>query len=175
MNLLKCLEQEHSKAQTLRIVNYVGNDATRFKELMTVFFKGEYRLSQRAAWPMSYCIIEHPELIKPYFNKLVNCLEEAGHHPAITRNILRVFEQVQIPEKYQSRVLDCCFRFIRSEAEPIAIRAFAITTATSVCVLHPELKNELVLLLNDVMTVPQKPAIKVRLRNAFKVLRSLKT
>ena len=30
-----------------------------------------YRITQRAAWPVSYCIERYPDLVKPYFNDLV--------------------------------------------------------------------------------------------------------
>lgn len=49
MDLLKLLREEHSKKQTDRIVNYIGDDKQRFAILMKLFFKGEYRITQRAA------------------------------------------------------------------------------------------------------------------------------
>ncbi len=40
---------EHSKAQTDKILAYIGNDSARFDELMQLFFHDEYRVVQRAA------------------------------------------------------------------------------------------------------------------------------
>jgi len=56
MDLLKLLREEHSKKQTDRIVSYIGADKERFAILIQLFFKGEYRITQRAAWPLSYCV-----------------------------------------------------------------------------------------------------------------------
>jgi hypothetical protein len=53
MDLLAALTEEHSKAQCNKIVAYIGNDKKKFAELMKLFFEGEYRITQRAAWPMS--------------------------------------------------------------------------------------------------------------------------
>jgi hypothetical protein len=54
MDLLKLLRAEHSKKQTDRIVHYIGADKDRFALLMKLFLQGEYRITQRAAWPLSY-------------------------------------------------------------------------------------------------------------------------
>ncbi|MBI3511307.1 MAG: hypothetical protein HY064_11630 [Bacteroidetes bacterium] len=56
MNLRKTILEEHSKNQTMKIVKWVGNDRERFSELMKIFLRYEYRLTQRAGWPMSYCV-----------------------------------------------------------------------------------------------------------------------
>jgi hypothetical protein len=52
MDLLKLLRAEHSKKQTDRIVDYIGADKDRFALLMKLFLQGEYRITQRAAWPL---------------------------------------------------------------------------------------------------------------------------
>lgn len=49
MNIVQEVLKEHSKAMCGRIVKYVGKDRTRFSELVTVFLKGPYRVTQRAA------------------------------------------------------------------------------------------------------------------------------
>jgi hypothetical protein len=170
MNIRQALEKEHSKPLTTAIVNYIGNDKARFKELMDVFMKGEYRLTQRAAWPLSYVCIAEPGLVKPYFGQLIKKLKEPGHHPAISRNILRMFQEIDIPEKYQSDLIDECLRIIQNPSLPVAIVAFAITTAAKLCRPFPELRNELLLVLNQLNSYPQTAAIKVRVKKAIKDL-----
>src|SRR5882724_3933938 len=127
MNLLESLENEHSKRQCDRIVNYIGSDKERFAGLMRLFFKGEYRIAQRAAWPVSYCVRRHPELILPYFKPLLDQLARKDHHVAVTRNTLRLLQDVTIPEKYHGRVMSICFDLIQSPATAIAVKAFSLT------------------------------------------------
>ena len=170
MDIKVRLEAEHSKSLTTAIVNYIGGDKPRFKVLMQLFLQGEYRLMQRAAWPLSYVCRAHPQLVKPYIAKLIQKLGEPGHHPAITRNILRIFQDLDIPEKDQAVFLDICFKFIRGAAFPAAIRAFAITCASGICKQYPELKQELLLVLKELEAHPQPPAIRQRIKLARKEL-----
>jgi hypothetical protein len=152
-------------------VNYVGYDKQKFKMLLLLFLKGDYRLTQRAAWPLSYIVIEQPQLVKPYFKQLISKLKDEKAHPSVARNILRMFEYIDIPENYQAEILDLCFKFIPGEVYSVAIRAFAITTAGKICKPYPELKKELLFLLNELAALPQKPAIKVRIKKALKELK----
>ena len=64
MNIRDTLLEEHSKAQCHKIVAYIGNNQERFNELAALFLYDEYRVAQRAAWPLSYCVAAHPGLIK---------------------------------------------------------------------------------------------------------------
>jgi hypothetical protein len=65
MNLRAALLEVHSKAQAEKISAYVGDDPERFGELIKLLLGPVYRISQRAAWPVSFCIERKPELVKP--------------------------------------------------------------------------------------------------------------
>ncbi|MBA3665762.1 MAG: hypothetical protein H0W61_16390 [Bacteroidetes bacterium] len=170
MDLKAAIEAEHSKSQTNKIVRYIGDDKKKFKELVTVFLQSEYRVTQRAAWPLSEIAIAHNDLIVPYLKKLVEILKATDQHPAIPRNILRIFSAIDIPEKYHGELIDICFGFITEVKHPIAVRAFAITVASHICSHYPELKNELVMVLEELRKYPQPPAITVRIKSAVKQL-----
>ena len=52
MNLRKEILKEHSKKQCEKNVAWIGNDKKRFNELFYLFLNGEYRITQRSAWPL---------------------------------------------------------------------------------------------------------------------------
>lgn len=140
MKLKTLLEEEHSKKQCERIVRYIGADKTRFAELMELFLKGEYRITQRAAWPMSYCVQAHPELIRPYFKSLLDNLGKKGLHDAVIRNTLRILQELLIPKKHQGRLMDLCFQLIGAPETPIAIKAFSLTILHHLSRQYPEIR-----------------------------------
>jgi len=142
MNLRDEILKEHSKKQTMKIVKYIGTDQKRFDELLRLFLADEYRVTQRAAWALSYCAIEHPELIQKHLKKIILNLEKPVH-VAVKRNTLRFIQFVQIPRTLQGRAAEICFRFLNDLKEPIAIRVFAMSVLANICQVHPELSNEL--------------------------------
>jgi len=143
MNIRDALLEVHSKAQATKIADYVGDDPKRFAELVKQLLGPVYRLSQRAAWPVSYCIERHPEFIKPYFNVLIKQLERDDAHVAVRRNVARLFQFVDIPKRYQGRVFDACYNLLADPAEPVAVRVFSMTVAAKLAENEPELLDEL--------------------------------
>lgn len=151
MNLLKEILQEHSRPQMIRIVNYVGANEKRFAELVGIFLNGPYRVTQRAAWPLSNCVELHPELVKPHLKKLISFLGKSGEHDAVKRNILRFLQFVPIPRSLQGRTTALCFQFLGDTKEPIAIRVFSMTVLANLAKENPELKNEIIPMIEDQM------------------------
>jgi hypothetical protein len=168
MDLHQLLRSEHSKEQTDRIVRYISDDKARFAVLMELFFKGEYRITQRAAWPMSYCVRAHPALIGPYFKPLLDNLARKDIHVAVIRNTLRLLQDVDIPKRYHGRVMSTCFDLIQSVETPIAVKAFSLTVLGNLSSLYPEILGELQLIIEG-QWEHATPAFRSR---AKKILRS---
>jgi hypothetical protein len=167
MDLLETLAKEHSKKQCARIVKYVGADTERFAALMDLFFKGEYRITQRSAWPVSYCVRAYPDLIRPYFKRLLDNLERKDLHVAVTRNTLRLLQEVPIPKRFHGRVMNTCFDFIQSYEAPIAVKAFSLTVLENMTKQYPEILPEIKLIIND-QWENATPAFRTRARRILR-------
>lgn len=149
MDIRQALQTEHSKRQTAAIVEYIGDDAARFAELMKIFMAGEYRLTQRAAWPMNYCAERHSQLIQPYLPKLLKLLQRDDQHDAVKRNIARLLQYVDIPKKLHAQVYSRCVELVDNPQEPIATRVFAMTAAARIAKTEPALLSELRLIVEQ--------------------------
>ena len=149
MDLQEAILEEHSKAQCDRIVRYVGKDKKKFAALMKLFFTGEYRVVQRAAWPVSVCVEKHPLLIGPYFKKILDYMQEPGTHEAVWRNSVRLLQFVDIPKRYHGRVMSSCFEFISDPQTPIAVKADSLTVLDNLAGIYPEIKPELKLIIEE--------------------------
>ncbi len=150
MNIRDEILKEHSKKQSKKIADFIGNDKKKFAELMKLFLGNTYRITQRAAWVVVSCAHKHPSLVFPWLNKMISLLEKDVHQ-AVKRNTLRLFEVIEVPKSQQGRVADICFRFLLSSNESIAVKVYAMTTLQKICTHEPELKNELRIVLLDQM------------------------
>ncbi|MBL7872384.1 MAG: HEAT repeat domain-containing protein [Cyclobacteriaceae bacterium] len=149
MNLLNEIRSEHSRDQMLRIVGYVGSSPKRFADLVKIFLTGPYRVTQRAAWPLSNCVELHPELVYPHLKRIILFLGKTDEHDAVKRNILRLLQFISIPKSLQGKTANLCFQFLGNTKEPIAIRVFAMTVLANLAKVNPELKNEIILIIED--------------------------
>lgn len=149
MVLRKEILKEHSKSQCSKIVKWVGNDQQRFDELFDLFINEEYRVAQRAAWPVSYAVIAHPSLISKHWKKLIKNLERPGLHNAVKRNSIRLMQDIELPKRFHGEIMDTCFKYLGSPTEPIAVKVFSMTVLNNLSKTYPEIKPELRLLIED--------------------------
>ena len=61
MELDKLLLSNHSKLTTTKVIQWVDNDSEKFNILMSYVLGVDVVLAQRAAWAMSYIVIEQPK------------------------------------------------------------------------------------------------------------------
>ncbi len=140
---------EHSKRQTKKIVDWVGDNPERFEELMDLFLGDVYRITQRSGWPLSNCVERYPELIKPYFAKLLKQIERDDVHVAVRRNVVRLLQFVRVPKRYQGRIFDACYTLLADPAQPVAVRCFSMTVAAKITKDQPALMDELRLVATE--------------------------
>lgn len=143
--------KEHSKRQTMKITHWVGNNEKRFARLMTVFLTAEYRVVQRSSWIISLCGERYPRLIGPWVSQLVKRAGEKNVHDAVKRNVVRVFQFVEIPPSHQGKVVNLCFNFLQDVKAPIAVKAFSMTVLLNISQSQPDLKHELRLVIEQML------------------------
>lgn len=149
MELRKAILAEHSKAQTNKIIKWVGNSQERFDKLFDLFINDEYRVVQRAAWALSYCAIKYPSLISKHFKKLIQNLKVREISNAVKRNTLRLLQYVDLPEDLHGDVMAMCFDYITSMSEAPAVKAFALTILQNLALRYPEIKDEVKIIIED--------------------------
>jgi len=143
MDLKALISIEHSKKQCLRVVDYVGNNKVRFRKLLQIFAAGPYRITQRAAWPLSVCVERYPTLIDGHFAFLIKMLYEPRAHIAVRRNILRLLQYVDIPHRYHGKLIKICFDIFHDKKQPIAVHVFAMTVLDQITKQYPDIRQEL--------------------------------
>jgi hypothetical protein len=149
MDLRETILERHSKQQTNKIVKWIGSDQKRFDELFKIFLNDEYRVVQRAAWPLSYCVIAHPELIQKHFSKLINNLRKPGIGDSVKRNSIRLLEQISIPPKFHGEIMNICFGYISDPQEKVAVKAYSLSVLLNLSRQYPDIRHELKTIIED--------------------------
>ena len=130
-------------------------------QLMECYLTREYRISQRAAWSLSYAAQHKPALIAPYLETLVKQLCRKDVHNSVIRNSLRILQYMDVPEKLHGELMNACFDFIQSPVAPAAFKAFSLTILEKLSKHYPEIKQELQLIIKDRWEM-ETPAFRAR-------------
>ena len=150
MNIREQLLVEHSKANALFISNYIGDDQGKFQELVELFLGDEYRITQRAGHSLAHVFDNHPHLVDPFLPKLIRNLDNEVND-AVKRNTLRILQDKVIPDNEEGILVNHCFDYLVSNKEPVAIKVFAMTVLGNICHKFPDLKNELKIIIEELM------------------------
>ena len=136
---------------------------------MTCFLEGNEKIRRFAAWPMSYCAIANPELIKPWLKRLIPVLDEKNVHSAIIRNIFRLLQTIDIPASFEGKIMSHCFKYIQDPKAAGAIKAFSLTILENLGEKYPEILPELKLIIEERWNL-EKPSFQSRGRKILKKL-----
>ena len=150
MKIKEVLREDHSKVHAQLIADEAIGNEKALEDLMECFFDDHYRLCQRAAWPVGIIGQQRPELIFPYLPKMIRALDNP-RHDAVIRNTVRTLQYMAIPEELQGEVYDKCFQYLSGVKYPPAIKVFSATVLANMAMEIPELKEELIIILEEQM------------------------
>ena len=169
MDIARELMRSHSRLQANKVADYVKDSPVQFKKLIDIYLAGPYRITQRAAWPLSLAVEQNPPLVRPHLGKLLRFLRKPGIHDAVKRNTMRLLQYIDIPSRYRGDVTDLCFQYLQDRKEAGAIRAFAMTVVFSIIRDEPDLCKELRIIIEDEMPYAA-PAFASRAKRILKEL-----
>ena len=149
MQLRETIMAGHSKANCTRIVKWIGSDPLRFDQLVTIFLKDEYVAVQRAGWPLSDIVKNHPGLVQKHLKKILTYAKKPGHHESVKRNTVRLLQYIDIPEKFHGDVMNLCFDAIITPEEKPAVKAFSLSVLQKLSRQYPDIKQELKTIIED--------------------------
>lgn len=150
MKLRETILAEHSKANCIRIVQWIGHDQHRFNQLFELFLTDtDPIIIQRSGWPLSYAVEAHPDLIQKHFSRLLKKLQQPNLHNAVKRNTLRILQLVAIPEKFHGEVMTIAFDYIISPVEKPAIKSFSLAVLQQLAKQYPDIVPEIKTIIEE--------------------------
>ncbi len=149
MDIRAALVEEHSKAQAIRIRDYIGDNQERFDVLLDLFLNDNTRITQRSAYTLGMSAELYPQLIEPHLETLVKNLTNENLHVAVKRNTLRILQDIDLSEDLMGIAADVCFDYLGNPKEAVAVRVFSMTVLYNICVKEPDLAGELRYLIEE--------------------------
>ncbi len=155
-------------------IDHVTEKVYRNPELVYETFKlavaEKGKRSQRASRVICTCADRKPDIIKPYLSEILKILQ-ASENDSILMNFMKIFTAIPLPDddNLLGILADRCFSFIESSAAKVGLKVYSLETLYRICCREPEMKNELILIIED--QIPKNDfAFKSRGERIIKIL-----
>jgi hypothetical protein len=119
-----------------------------FPMLMEITLSGNDRIHWRASWAADKINEMIPGIAAPWIETLTNLLPGLTHNGK-KRQFLKFISLYPIPPDSAGFLFDYCLDKMASEAEDIAVRAYAMQILYNISQMEPDMKSELLQILEQ--------------------------
>lgn len=162
--LIEQFEAERSRSNIDIVVHWAGTDAHRISDLFQIAFGNCGKVSESAMWALLVVADKNDGILDKYASQIVQSLDILPSS-GMRRMACRILMVSNVPAELDGYIVDFCFRMLEKPDEPIGVKANCLSLIASRLQKYPELKNELNLVVSDIMEKSATTGFKSRVRN----------
>ena len=132
------------------LIGKVIKSDSHFNRLLELALHEKDPVAWRACWVLDGSDEKRPGLAHKHISGIVQALPVLESKGTL-RSLLRLLTRYDIPEEEQGLLIDLCFNYLVSEQYPVAVKAHAMQIIYHHVLLYPELKDELIAVIEDQM------------------------
>jgi hypothetical protein len=148
----------------------VKADPRLFDLLYNFIYSDDPRLAMRSCWIIDNASEEFPDLLSDKLPELISTLISTKNG-SLKRHFTRILCRYQIPEQYLAAVINRSFELL-APTEPISVRVFAMQLLFNITRQVPDLRGELILVIESLMEVGGSAGFTNRAGKLIRQLRS---
>lgn len=150
---------------------YFANNPENLDQLLALVFDDSKKRNWIAAWVLDKLNERKPELLTPLLPRLISQIDQTKNHAKL-RHYLKILSLHPAPADLAGKLFEQCFQIFTNPAYAVAIRVHAMQVLYEISQSEPELKPELILLIENEMEIHPTPGIKSRGKRLLSMLRS---
>lgn len=147
----------------------VKRDQSLFAEIYQLIYCENPRIAWHAAWVIDHVSEENPSMLKPYVQALIERLPGLKSS-SLKRHFTRMLLSQKIPDHLLGSLVDVLYNLL-SPDEAVAVRANALQLLYNISLLEPDLKPELISVIEAILEEELTPGMNSKSRNLLKALR----
>jgi hypothetical protein len=140
------------------VVLLLNSDPCKFDETIELALYGENPVAWRAAWVLYHCMHKNDQRLQPHLMAMIGAIP--GKSDGQQRELLRIIEQLDIPEEHEGEVFDLCMTIWEQVGKIPSVRVFAFRIILRIAKKYPELKTEITFMTQQQYTETLSPGIR---------------
>jgi hypothetical protein len=154
---------------------YLLNEITKTPEFYLMLIEIALYNCNQKSWRAAYLIDKindnYPQLLQPFLNEMIDQVKIEKSHSK-KRHFLKLIGQNELPPEQQGFMLDFCIKTFTSAKEDLAVRVHAMQILYNISEKEPELKPEILVLIEYEMENHSSAGIVSRGRKLAQNLRN---
>jgi 8-oxo-dGTP diphosphatase len=147
------------------------SDTILLSQLVTLSRSSEKRVGFMASWALSKVVDIDPSATIPFLPAIIDALPDIDNE-SVQRSFLRVLtknDMNSIPLSYHGKLVDYCFKQLRSGVAAVAPKAYSMDILGKMCDIYPEMKGEVASTIN-IMVSDSSAGVKSQARKLISKL-----
>ncbi|MFY9150536.1 MAG: hypothetical protein WAO52_00850 [Prolixibacteraceae bacterium] len=128
------------------LIQYISENPENIDLILSIAHDDSFVRNWRALWLIDKIHEKHPELVIPYWPKLISFLFQTND-PSKKRHLLKLIGLHDIPEENMALLLNFCTDIFTSSTEPVAVRVHAMQILFRIALKEPDYAGELIELI----------------------------
>jgi len=125
-----------------------------------------------ASWLLNHIVKTNPELLEEFQPQFIDCLFHSKNQ-SVLRNLCNTCSNLPLIDYKESEFLDQLIAFIKDDSNKVALCVYAIYKLIQFTEKYPEIKPEIVGIIELKQTVTIQPAVRIGIRNYLKATKSI--
>jgi hypothetical protein len=144
------------------MIAFLKSNPEYFNEALDLAISDDQPFAWRSSFLLSSCMKDNDIRVKKYLSSIINCLpsKSDGHQ----RDLLRILYRMKLTDKNEGLVFDTCIRLWEQIGKAPSVRVMAFKFIIKIAIQHPELLNEISVLMQDHYLESLSPGIKFSVR-----------
>lgn len=144
------------------MIAFLKSNPEYFNEALDLAISDDQPFAWRSAFLLGSCMKDNDIRVKKYLRSIITCLplKSDGHQ----RDLLRVLYRMKLTDKNEGLVFDACIRLWEQIGKAPSVRVMAFKFIIKIAKQHPELLNEISVLMQDHYLESLSPGIKCSVR-----------
>ncbi len=132
-----------------------------FRLIMEIAMEGNERVNWRASWAADKINDFNPGIAADWIGKMVETLPRLRHHGK-KRQFLKLISLYPLQTQWMSFLLEYCLEKLSSTEEDVSVRVYSMQILYNISQTEPDLKNELLHIIEQEMEYHPSPGILTR-------------
>jgi len=146
-NIKTSLATDCSDPTRKKWAKYIVNNQIPMMSLMELL-DAEHPIGMRFTWVFGEIVKLDPDYLFPI---VPHCfaLRDKIKFPGFKRTVAKMLSLAGVPEEIEGLVVDELFKWVLNPKIKVAVKVFSIDTLSQLCFKYPDLKEELLLVIDD--------------------------